>query len=123
MFGWFAGKSAMEIVKKLWPVWLALLFGIIILLAYCQGKGVGQTEADNQRLEGNAKTLENTSRANENAATARGEDQTRLQQEQTELQKATNNANSPAERRRAFHRCLRDQQTARAAGRPAPVCQ
>ncbi|HYD12745.1 MAG TPA: hypothetical protein VEC11_07845 [Allosphingosinicella sp.] len=109
--------------KRSWPFMLAGAVGLILLLTYCEGRKAGSNAADLSRERGNVKMLENTAAASENAAAARLDDQERQQQEQAQLRRVTDNANDPAQRRRAFHRCLRDQQAARAAGRPAPVCQ
>lgn len=109
-------------IKRFWPFMLAGIAVLILLLAYCEGRKSGSNAADLSREKGNVETLKNTAAASENASVARLDDQQRQQQEQSELQKVTRNETDPARRNRAFHRCLRDQQAARAAGRPAPAC-
>lgn len=61
-------------------------------------------------------------KADAKAAEQRRTDDSRLTQERTELQRSTDNAKTDADRRLAFHRCLRLQQAARAANRKPPSC-
>jgi hypothetical protein len=111
------------LAKRFWWIGLILLVAAILALTYCSGLGAGEAKRDKQSLEGSINTLQHVQKADEAAADARLADQARQQQEGGELQKAVNNAgNDPSQRRRAFQRCLRDQQAARAAGRPAPPC-
>src|SRR5205085_7365495 len=106
---WLSITAIKAFFKSAWPFLLAAAVGLILLLTYCEGRKSGSNAADLSRERGNVKMLENTAAASENAAAARLDDQERQQQEQVQLQRVTNNANSPAERRRAFHHCLRDQ--------------
>lgn len=117
-----APSALVGLAKRFWPLLLVAVFALILLLTYCTGRNVGRDGADLSRERGNVKTISNTAAASEHAAAARLNDQQRQQQEQAQLQRVTTNATSPADRHRAFHGCLRNQQAARAAGRPAPVC-
>lgn len=119
-----AGKSASVLFKKIGlPLLIAAAVIAILMLTYCEGKSSGTAKADLARERGNVETLEKKGRADEAAAGSRLSDGLRQQQEQTQLEKVTANETDPRERRRAFHRCLRLQQSARAAGDPAPVCE
>lgn len=60
--------------------------------------------------------------ADANAATERRADDNRLQSEAAELGKVTNDAQNDRDRRVARQRCIRLQQSARAAGRQSPAC-
>jgi hypothetical protein len=118
-----AGKTAGELFRKIGlPLILALTVAAILLLTFCEGKRSGGMEADNARLKANAGMLKKKGAADDAAAAARTEGALRQTQEQRELEEATANATDPNERRRAFHRCLRVQQHARATGRSAPQC-
>lgn len=105
------------------PLIIAAAVALLLTLTYCEGKKSGKAGADISTLKGNQKTLEKKGKADDSAAGQRLEDAGRQTQEQAELEKVTQNATDPTSRRRAFHRCLRDQQAARKAGRPAPVCE
>jgi threonine dehydrogenase-like Zn-dependent dehydrogenase len=60
--------------------------------------------------------------ADNHAAEQRRTDDARLTQETTELNRSTNNGQTDLDRRLAFQRCLRMQQSARAAKRQPPAC-
>jgi len=109
-------------LKRAWPFLLAAAVGLVLLLTYCEGKRSGKAGADLAREKGNVKTLQRVNKANEAAAENRLTEQARVNKEQRELQEAVSHETDPRERRRAFHRCLRLQQSARAANREPPEC-
>jgi hypothetical protein len=61
-------------------------------------------------------------KADQKAAEQRRADDTRLTQESNELNRSTDHAQTDLDRRLAFQRCLRLQQSARAAKRQPPAC-
>lgn len=61
-------------------------------------------------------------KADNHAAEQRRADDARLTQETNELNRSTNNGQTDLDRRLAFQRCLRMQQSARAAKRQPPAC-
>jgi hypothetical protein len=61
-------------------------------------------------------------KADDNAAVQRRTDDARLTNESTELNRSTDHASTDLDRRLAFQRCLRLQQSARAAKRQPPAC-
>lgn len=60
--------------------------------------------------------------ADQKAADQRQADTTRAASEAAQLDKVTTNANSPDDARRAYYRCVRLQQAARANGERSPAC-
>lgn len=60
--------------------------------------------------------------ADSHAAEQRRADDARLTNEAQELNRSTNNGQTDLDRRLAFQRCLRMQQSARAAKRQPPAC-
>lgn len=77
---------------------------------------------EKDRLEQRADAAEADRKADEKAAEQRQEDTARLEQERRELERVMDNEVTDFDRRLAKHRCLRLQQSARAAGREPPSC-
>lgn len=61
-------------------------------------------------------------KADTKAADQRRVDDARVTQETAQLEKVQANAPTDTARRLARHRCLRAQQSARASGKPSPIC-
>ena len=61
-------------------------------------------------------------KADTKAADQRRVDDARITQETAQLEKVQANAPTDTARRLARHRCLRAQQSARASGKPSPIC-
>ena len=114
--------TALGLLRRFWPVAVALLLVGLLLLAYCEGKDAGGDAAYRPRLEGNVKAVEKKSEADTKAADTRVNDEVRAEKERAELKEVIEDAPDPAAARRAYRACVRLQQAARASGRPAPAC-
>lgn len=101
---------------------VALLLVLVVLLfgaKSCYDSSVVESHTARQDAA-NAKA---DRKADQQAAEQRRTDDTRAATEAAELQKVTNDATlTPANRRVARQRCIRLQQSARAAGRQPPAC-
>lgn len=110
-------------LTKAWPFILAA--GCIILLIVVYRAGGSAEEAENERDQAKAsvEALEQKGAADTNAAAARTQSAVRLETERAELQEAVTDAQVQGrDPRAAFYECVRLQQAARKAGRPAPPC-
>lgn len=105
----------------------AFTYGALILLAVialftlkaCYDASV----VEEARRRGNAEAIELKARADEHAAEARGRDQGRAATEAEQLKETVDEAvEQGRDPRAAYYECVRLQQSARAAGRPAPAC-
>ena len=119
---WLSLAGIKGFFKAAWPFILAATVGLVLLLTYCEGRKAGTSARDLQRERGNVTSLEPKGRADEHAAGRRLIDADRLRTEEQGLKGVRHEGQNPTERRLARHRCLRAQQSARAAGRPAPAC-
>lgn len=110
-------------IKRAWPFLLAAAVGLVLLLTYCEGKRSGRARADLARERGNVEALEDKGKADANASAARTDSAVRAQAERRELEETIDEARSQGrDPRAAYYECVRLQQQARAAGRPAPAC-
>ena len=98
---------------------IALLVVGVLGVAKCS---YDKSVIDGERATNNARQAQADRKADTKAADRRLEDQERLAREELELLEVTREVDDPVERRRAFHRCLRLQQAARAAGGEPPAC-
>lgn len=112
-----------QLLARFWPVAVGALVVAILLLAYCEGKDAGRSDAERSRLEGNVEALEDKGRADEKAAETRLQDAERANAEQTELKEAVTDAKATGgDPRRAYYDCLAKLQQARKSGGSAPTC-
>jgi hypothetical protein len=125
----FAGLSLANLALKLGVTQRALKVGLIagavILLVI--GVGVAKCAYDRSIIETHdarqsAANATADRKADAGAAVQRRADDSRLAQETQQLGKVQANAQSDVDRRLARHRCLRQQQAARASGREPPAC-
>lgn len=84
---------------------LALLFGVILLLAYCQGRDDGKQGEEVKRLEREATTQKNINAADNKAADSRVQDATRSERQRKELSDALEAINDP-DSKRALRGCV-----------------
>ncbi len=101
------------------------IVGLILLIIIALG--VGKCTYDRSVIAKHdakieAATAKADRKADAAAAVTRRADDARITQEATQLEKVQANAPTDADRRLARHRCLRLQQSARAQGKPSPVC-
>lgn len=104
------------------PVLIALAVALAIIAA-----GIGKCAYDRSIIRahdaGANLAAEKAGRAaDQKAADQRQADTTRAASEAAQLDKVTTNANSPDDARRAYYRCVRLQQAARANGERSPAC-
>ena len=105
------------------PALIAALVAVLILAI-----GVAKCSYDRSVIAGHAAradaaTAKADRKADDTAAVQRRADDSRLSSETTALEKVRIDAPDPVARRLARHRCLRLQQSARAAHREPPACQ
>lgn len=94
-----------DFLKKWWPVLAAaLLFGVLLTLAYCNGRSAGRQGEVIKQQGREIKTQRDLGRANENAADARVKDATTAAQQERELTDALNATKDP-DRQRALRGC------------------
>jgi uncharacterized protein HemX len=100
----------------------------LVALALIAAAIVGLVKLHDHRVIANhdarqdASTARADKKADNHAAVQRQTDDARLTQEQQQLQKAVTNANTNHDRSLARARCIRLQQSARAAKRQPPAC-
>lgn len=99
---------------------LALLLGVILLLAYCQGRDDGKQGEEIKRLEREASTQKNINAADNKAADARVLDATRSAQQRKELHDALEAIADP-DSKRALRGCVILRQQGRDTSR-IPAC-
>lgn len=116
--GWLGPQFA-KFAKPL----IFLVLGLLVLAALWGGKCVYDRKViATHDARQTAATAVADKHADDHAADQRRVDDARLTNESTELQRSTNNAQTNLDRRLAFQRCLRLQQSARAAKRQPPAC-
>lgn len=92
-------------LKKWWPAIAAgLLFGVMLTLAYCNGRSAGRQGEVVKQQGREIETQRDLGRANENAADARVKDATTAAQQEKELTDALNATKDP-DRQRALRGC------------------
>lgn len=131
MIGWLAGilvsrfgGLALEQARRYVIIALVVVGLVLLGIAGCVAKSrYDASVVDRARIEDNAKAIEGRASADAKAGNTRQGDALRAQAEQREVKEAIENAQDPAAARRAYYLCVRLQQSARAAGRPAPACQ
>lgn len=97
--------AAGAFLKKWWPLLAAaLLFGVLLTLAYCNGRSAGRQGEVVKQQEREIDTQRDLGRANENAADARVEGATKAAQQERELTDALNATKDP-DRQRALRGC------------------
>lgn len=134
MIGWAAGLVVSQLAKRGVPIALdaarryvliaLVVLGILVLfVGGCVAKrAYDRGVVDDARLKDNLEAVEGQAEADAVAADARLDDAVRALDEQREIEEVIADATDPADARRAYYRCVRLQQQARAAGRPAPTC-
>ena len=99
MFSYFAGKTAKEILGKILPfAGVALLFGALIMLAFCSGEKSGGNKEIIGQQERTIELDGKVTKADEKASSDRTADQKRLNEQQKELEDA-NTEQNPDDRR------------------------
>lgn len=92
-------------LKKNWPLLAAtLIFGILLTLAYCNGRTAGRQVEVVKQQKRELDTQRDLGQANENAADARLKDATKAAQQEKELIDALNATKDP-DRQRALRGC------------------
>lgn len=76
-------------------VGVAIAASLILMLAYCQGKGAGEQEEINDQLEREVEFQGEINDANEGAASVRVEDRLTIEQQRRELQDAIEQGEDP----------------------------
>jgi flagellar biosynthesis component FlhA len=102
---------------------LGIVAALVILGALWGGKcAYDRSVIDKHDAKVEAKTAKADRKADSHAAEQRRADDTRLTNETEELKRSTDHAQTNHERSLARARCIRLQQSARAAGRQSPSC-
>lgn len=92
--------------KKWWPaLTAAALFGLILSLAYCQGRDAGKSTEVIKQQKREIETQRDLGKANDNAANQRVQDATKAIQQEKELSDALQATNDP-DRQRALRGCV-----------------
>lgn len=116
--GWLGPQFA-KFAKPL--IWIA--FALLILAALWGGKcAYDKNVVATHDARQDAASAKADKKADDNAADQRRVDDARLSQEAQQLKGAQNGATSDLDRRLAFQRCLRLQQSARSNGKQPPAC-
>ena len=120
LFGWAASLIGPRFAK---PVTIAVLILLAVLAILAAKSCYDSSVIEDARRAGNAEAIELKAKADEHAAEARGHDQQRAATEAEQLKETVDEAvEQGADPRAAYYACLRLQQSARAANRPAPAC-
>ncbi len=134
MIGWAAGLVVSQLAKRGVPIAIEaarryvlialVVLGVLVLaIGGCVAKrAYDRGVVEDARLKDNLEAVEGKAEADSGAAVSRQNDAMRSLEEQREIEEAIADATDPADARRAYYRCVRLQQQARAAGRPAPTC-
>ena len=135
MIGWAAGLVVSQLAKRGVPIaleaarrYVLIALAIAAVLAIGIGGCVAKRAYDrgvveDARLKDNLEAVEGKAEADAAAADSRLDDAIRAVDEGREIEEVIADATDPADARRAYYRCVRLQQAARAAGRPAPTCE
>lgn len=92
-------------LKKWWPAFaLAALFGILLTLAYCNGRSAGKQGEVIKQQEREIAVQQDLGRANDNAARSRLESAVTAERQQKELTDALNATQDP-DRQRVLRGC------------------
>jgi hypothetical protein len=120
LIGWLIAKGVSQRFAR--P--LAFLLLAIAAAAAMGGAKCAYDAAVISRHEAKqeAATAKADRKADGKAAAQRQDDDRRLTQEEQQLEEVQKHAPTDLDRRLAFHRCLRLQQSARAEGREPPAC-
>lgn len=93
------------LLKKWWPVLAAAaLFGIMLTLAYCNGRSAGKQGEVVEQQEREIKVQQDLGRASGNAADQRVKDAVKTAHQERELSDALNSTKDP-DRQRALRGC------------------
>lgn len=92
--------TVLALLKKWWPVLAAAaLFGILLTLAYCEGRSTGKTGEVVKQQTRELKVQTKVGEANDGAAASRVADETRIALEEKELKDALDLTLDPDARR------------------------
>lgn len=121
LIAWVISMGVPQKIAKplIFVIGLIMAAGLLFGLKSCYDNSV----VEKARVEGNAKVQTNTNAANEKSSDQRATDTARQQIEQQEVKEAIEDAKANGrDPRAAYYECIRLQQQARKAGRPAPAC-
>ncbi len=109
--------------RRLVTIALVVIGVLVAGIGGCVAKrAYDRSVVEDARQTDNAEAAAGAAKADANAADRRLDDAVRSEVERRELEEVTNVPNVN-DARRAYYRCVRLQQQAREAGRPAPACE
>lgn len=104
------------------PLMLVAVVGLVVLLVGLAWRCSVDNAVDEREAGQRAVNVEQARKADQSAAEQQRVDDGRNRAEREQLEKVPTDANPISDRERAYLRCVRLQQRARANGEPAPAC-